>query len=105
MGTHYKDWMAKQVTPSTFGFLSSYEIEIHYLTGEDRRTDFTITKSAKPGSGSLYLECACNEMFGNSPWKVGPAPPDESREYNIKTAHLAIFNRDCWDLLWDFTGK
>lgn len=29
--------------------------------------------------------------------------PDPDRSFTLKQAEIAVFNRDVWDLLWDFT--
>ena len=50
---------------------------------------------------TLYLEMACNEMFGvGSGWTCGPDPPDEGKTFALKTCKLAPFDVRAWDLLW-----
>lgn len=50
---------------------------------------------------TLYLEMACNEMFGVSAgWTCGPDPPDESKTFTLKTCKIAVFDSRAWDLLW-----
>ncbi len=52
-----------------------------------------------------FVEMACNQMFGNGAgWTCGPDPPDENKTFTLKTAKVAVFNRDVWDLLWVSTG-
>ena len=29
--------------------------------------------------------------------------PEPNRQFTLKQAEIAVFNRDVWDLLWDFT--
>ena len=29
--------------------------------------------------------------------------PDPDRQFTLKQAEIAVFNRNVWDLLWDFT--
>ena len=50
----------------------------------------------------LYVELAANGMFG-----VGLGgdinPVDPNKHYELLQCELAVFHRDAWDLLWDFT--
>jgi len=72
-------------------------------SGDDRRDEFVAIESARAGQQvTLYLELACNELFGNSKWNVGPCEPDVTRGYSIKQCEIAILDRDVWALLWDF---
>ncbi len=47
------------------------------------------------------VELAANGMFG-----VGAAGlincVDPNRQFALKTCEVALFNREAWDLLWDF---
>lgn len=50
---------------------------------------------------TLYIEMACNEMFGvGSGWTCGPDPPDESKTFSLKVCSIAPFEVRAWDLLW-----
>jgi len=50
---------------------------------------------------TLYLEMACNEIFGVSAgWSCGPDAPDESKTFSLKKCKLAIFDVRAWDFYW-----
>ena len=76
--------------------------------GEDRR-DWYIVYPATDNNGTeseeeiiLYLECACNELFGNSVWNVGPSAPSD-KDYSLKEIKLVFLVDKLWKLLWDYT--
>jgi alpha-mannosidase len=59
-----------------------------------RRAAYPLTRSAKGGERiGLYIEMACNGLFGADPKHIFP----------LKQAEIALFDREAWDLLWDFT--
>ena len=70
--------------------------------GDDRRAEFILTKHVKGGEVfDFFVELAANGMFGN-----GAAGlinhVDANRYFSLDKCEIAIFNRDAWDLLWDF---
>ncbi len=62
------------------------------------RTTYCLTKSAQGGESiTLYIEAAINGMFGL-------INGDEFRQLGLlRQADIATFDRDLWDLLWDYT--
>jgi alpha-mannosidase len=71
-------------------------------TGDDRRANFILEKEAKPGSRSFWLELACNGLFGNSQWEVGPTQPDPNIKFNLKEAQIVRCAKLCAFLLVRF---
>lgn len=81
-------------------------------SGEDRRDTANLLPGILTGTQHgqnkavrtvLYLECACNELFGNSRWKVGPTAPDPGRSYSIKSSSLVLRSNILWRLFNGFT--
>src|SRR5205807_2456771 len=61
------------------------------------RSAYVLTKSADGGERStLYIEVACNNLFG----LTGDTQP--SYIGLLRQAEIATFDREAWDLLWDF---
>jgi alpha-mannosidase len=74
-------------------------------TGEDRRAEFVVTYAHEPARQSrftFYIGVACNGLFGNSEWGVGPTPPNPHKKCPLKQAELGCFDREAWDLFYDF---
>ncbi|KAI7833296.1 glycosyl hydrolases family 38 N-terminal domain-containing protein [Kickxella alabastrina] len=69
--------------------------------GQDRRVNFVVTKKAKASETKrvLYLEVACNGMFGLGDYLIGP--PDENRSFTLNTADLVVKQVDAWALYYD----
>jgi alpha-mannosidase len=71
------------------------------LTGTDRegfpiRPQFVLGKPAQGGElRTLSIEVACNQMFGLENF-------DPRRIGWLQQAEIATFDREAWDLLWDF---
>lgn len=64
------------------------------------RPEFILTKAASGGeTGVLYVEVAVNHLFGIS----GGGPDVEHVVGWLRQAELAVFDREAWDLYWDFT--
>lgn len=81
-------------------------------SGEDRRDTANLLPGILSGTqpdqegnirAVLFLECACNELFGNSKWQVGPTAPDPGRSYSIKSAGLVLRSNCLWKLWNAFT--
>ena len=72
--------------------------------GEDRRERIRLYPSPlfEQFKEGFYLECACNELFGNSSWKVGPTAPDKSKKYSVLSAQVSLVLPDFWKLYHDF---
>ncbi|XP_052664162.1 alpha-mannosidase 2C1 isoform X2 [Harpia harpyja] len=73
------------------------------LTKEGEKTSYILTSSLKesePHSLTLYVELACNGLFGAGKGSM-IAPPDPDRRFTLSKAELVIFNRDVYELLVD----
>ncbi|KAG0332262.1 Glycoside hydrolase, 38 vacuolar alpha mannosidase [Podila humilis] len=69
--------------------------------GDDRRVEYTLARKAKGGEMiELYIEMACNGMFG-----VGKDdninPPDENRTFTLTQVEIAVPNKAVWQLYYD----
>lgn len=56
--------------------------------------------SSCPHSLTLYVELACNGLFGAGKGSM-IAPPDPDRRVTLSKAELVVFNRDVYELLVD----
>ncbi|XP_061856666.1 alpha-mannosidase 2C1 isoform X1 [Colius striatus] len=73
------------------------------LTKEGEKTSYILTSSLKewePHSLTLYVELACNGLFGAGQGSM-IAPPDPDRRFTLSKAELVVFNRDVYELLMD----
>ncbi|KFU93081.1 Alpha-mannosidase 2C1, partial [Chaetura pelagica] len=73
------------------------------LTKEGEKTSYILTRSLKetePHSLTLYVELACNGLFGAGKGSM-IAPPDPDRRFTLSKAELVVFNRDVYELLVD----
>ncbi|KAA0724304.1 Alpha-mannosidase 2C1 [Triplophysa tibetana] len=74
------------------------------LTKEGEKTSYVLTKCLKdnePHSIDLYVELACNGLFGAGQGSM-IAAPDPNRKFTLQKAELVVFNRDVRELLTDF---
>ncbi|XP_053128304.1 alpha-mannosidase 2C1 [Hemicordylus capensis] len=74
------------------------------LTQEGEKTCYILTDSLKetdPHSLTLYVEVACNGLFGAGKGSM-IAPPDPDKTFAVRKAELVVFNRDVHELLVDF---
>uniref|UniRef100_A0A8B9J1X0 Mannosidase alpha class 2C member 1 n=1 Tax=Amazona collaria TaxID=241587 RepID=A0A8B9J1X0_9PSIT len=73
------------------------------LTKEGEKTSYILTRSMKetePHSLTLYVELACNGLFGAGKGSM-IAPPDPDKRFTLSKAELMVFNRDVYELLVD----
>lgn len=64
------------------------------------RTEYPLTRKAKGGDTQrLYVEMAVNNLFGLG---VVLDPLKLSQVGILRQAEIALFDREAWDLLWDF---
>ncbi len=64
------------------------------------RSEFTLTQKAKGGETyTLYIEMAVNNLFGLG---VNETPMRMAQVGVLRQAEIAVFDREAWDLLWDF---
>uniref|UniRef100_A0A6B2KX21 alpha-mannosidase n=1 Tax=Arcella intermedia TaxID=1963864 RepID=A0A6B2KX21_9EUKA len=60
-----------------------------------------LTKSAQGDERmELYIEMACNGMFGNPADGHFLNPPTPGKTFTLATAEIAVLNREAWDLYW-----
>ncbi|MGH0161871.1 UNVERIFIED_CONTAM: hypothetical protein FKN15_041704 [Acipenser sinensis] len=74
------------------------------LTKEGQKTSYVLTESLtdeEPHSLCLYVELACNGLFGAGQGSM-IAPPDPDRKYSLQRTELVVFNRGVDELLVDF---
>nr|XP_034968274.1 alpha-mannosidase 2C1 [Zootoca vivipara] len=74
------------------------------LTQEGEKTSYILTDNLKetdPHSLTLYVEVACNGLFGAGKGSM-IAPPDPDKRFSLQKAELVVFNRDVHELLVDF---
>ncbi|KAI9503271.1 Glycoside hydrolase, 38 vacuolar alpha mannosidase [Coemansia spiralis] len=65
--------------------------------------DFILTNKAKADEGAriLYLEIACNGLFGNPGPHSLIAPPNKDRRFSLREADLVVLNEAAWAMLHD----
>ncbi|GJJ70118.1 alpha-mannosidase [Entomortierella parvispora] len=103
------DWAGQQVelhwdSNSEAMIWSTDGIPRQGLTGDkgnDRRTEYPLVKSAKGGETlHLYVEMACNGMFGTG--KNGVInPPEDNRTFQLAKAEIVVPNKPAWELYYD----
>ncbi|EQL02421.1 glycoside hydrolase family 38 protein [Ophiocordyceps sinensis CO18] len=69
-------------------------VPLQGLTGGGERVEWIIPKSFRDAKEHIiYIEMACNGMFGNAPsGKTSIAPPDPNRYYTLSRASIAAVN-------------
>ncbi|XP_046852130.1 alpha-mannosidase 2C1-like isoform X2 [Xenia sp. Carnegie-2017] len=99
-----EDWLNEEVH---FRWNSNSEAMIWYdgravqgLSGSER-TDYVLTESSTPNeSFTFYIEMACNGLFGAGEGTM-ISPPSLDRYYVLSMANIAVFDRDCYQLIMD----
>uniref|UniRef100_A0A671UPQ0 alpha-mannosidase n=1 Tax=Sparus aurata TaxID=8175 RepID=A0A671UPQ0_SPAAU len=74
------------------------------LTKEGEKTSYILSeclKDEEPHSITLYVEVACNGLFGAGQGSM-IAAPDPNRKFSVQKAQLVVFNRDVQEVLTDF---
>ncbi|KXS98115.1 hypothetical protein AC578_9386 [Pseudocercospora eumusae] len=73
------------------------------LTGNGERVEWIVPEAYRSGKEeTIYIEVACNGMFGNAPGGDSIQPPDPNRYFQLKTADLVAVNEDARALYYDF---
>src|SRR6478735_195418 len=69
-------------------------VPIQGLTGSGERIEWIIPDSFRDGEEhTIYIEMACNGMFGNAPnGTTTIAPPDPNRRFNLSKADIVAIN-------------
>lgn len=103
-----KDWVRQEVQ---FRWNSNSEVLVWSTDGEpvqglvgesggNQRLEYPLTKACHGGEEfNFYLEMACNGLFGNGPYLIGPP---ENRSYPLLLAELAVPNALALQLRHDF---
>ncbi|KAI0219134.1 Glycoside hydrolase, 38 vacuolar alpha mannosidase [Massospora cicadina] len=103
-----KGWVGHEVQ---FRWNSNSEVLVWSMDGEpiqglvgegggNQRLEYTLTKESRGGEEfNFYLEMACNGLFGNGAYLIGPP---ENRTYPILLAELAVPNALALKLRHDF---
>ncbi|XP_041034381.1 alpha-mannosidase 2C1 isoform X2 [Carcharodon carcharias] len=79
-------------------------IPVQGLTKEGEKISYILTENLMdedPHSLELYVELACNGLFGAGQGSM-ISPPDPNRNFALHKAELVIFNRAVHELLIDF---
>ncbi|XP_069480651.1 alpha-mannosidase 2C1 isoform X2 [Ambystoma mexicanum] len=79
-------------------------LPVQGLTKDGEKTSYILTDSLKEKeahSFTLYVEMACNGLFGAGKGSM-IAPPDPNRMFTLQRAELVVFNREVHELLLDF---
>lgn len=74
------------------------------LTKEGEKTSYVLSESlndVEPHSITLYIEVACNGLFGAGRGSM-IAAPDPRRMFSVQKAEVVVFNGDVQELLTDF---
>nr|XP_061825435.1 alpha-mannosidase 2C1-like isoform X1 [Nerophis lumbriciformis] len=74
------------------------------LTKEGEKTSYILSDcltDKEPHSVTIYVEMACNGLFGAGNGSM-IAPPDPNRKFSVQKAELVIFNREVRELMTDF---
>lgn len=73
------------------------------LTGGGERVEWILPKSFQDGKcHTIYIEMACNQMFGNSPSGDIIQPPDPDKKFMLHRADIVAMNQEARALSFDF---
>ncbi|KAL9127311.1 MAG: hypothetical protein Q9217_003798 [Psora testacea] len=76
---------------------------IQGLTGGGERIEWIIPDSFRDGSfHTIYIEMACNSMFGNAPGGDSIQPPVPNKYFTLYTAEIVAVNQEARALYIDF---
>lgn len=74
------------------------------LTGGGERIEWILPKAFRDGKEhTIYIEMACNGMFGNAPGGDSIQPPDETKYFQLSKADIVAVNmvaRQLWIDIW-----
>ncbi|KAJ8248736.1 hypothetical protein GJAV_G00227180 [Gymnothorax javanicus] len=79
-------------------------LPVQGMAKEGEKTDYVLTESLRddePHSITLYVELACNGLFGAGKGSM-IAAPDPDRKFTLQKAELVEFNLNVRELLTDF---
>lgn len=73
------------------------------LTGGGERVEWILPNFFRDGKfHTIYIEMACNGMFGNAPGGDSIQPPDPNKYFRLQTADIVAINREARALFLDF---
>ncbi|SMQ50893.1 unnamed protein product [Zymoseptoria tritici ST99CH_3D1] len=73
------------------------------LTGNGERVEWIVPKEYRTAKEhTIYIEIACNGMFGNAPGGDSIQPPDPNKYFKLEEADLVSVNLDARALFYDF---
>lgn len=73
------------------------------LTGGGERVEWVLPDSFRDGKEhTIYIEMACNGMFGNAPGGDSIQPPDPNKFFRLGKADIVAVNPDARQLFIDF---
>lgn len=73
------------------------------LTGGGERVEWILPNFFRDGKfHTIYIEMACNGIFGNAPGGDSIQPPDPDKYYWLQTADIVAVNREARALFLDF---
>lgn len=73
------------------------------LTGGGERVEWVLPKSFRDGKfHTIYIEMACNGMFGNAPGGDSIQPPNPDKYFQLNTADIVAVNKEARALFFDF---
>ena len=73
------------------------------LTGHGERVEWIVPGDWRDNKEhTIYIEMACNEMFGNPPGGDVIQPPSPNKYFNLQTADLVSVNETARALFYDF---
>lgn len=73
------------------------------LTGGGERVEWILPDSFRDGKEhTIYIEMACNGMFGNAPGGDSIQPPDPNKYFQLRKAEIVAVNPDARQLSIDF---
>ncbi|KAM8972229.1 alpha-mannosidase 2C1 [Pelodytes ibericus] len=103
-----KQWLGKEVhliwESDGEGMVWKNGEPVQGLTKEGEKTSYVLTNELKvqdPHCMTLYIEMACNGLFGAGQNSM-IAPVDLCKTFSLQKAELAIVHRDVQELLLDF---
>ncbi|XP_075713979.1 alpha-mannosidase 2C1 isoform X2 [Rhinoderma darwinii] len=103
-----KEWLGQEVhlrwESDGEGLVWKDGMPVQGLTKEGEKSCFILSRHMKaedPQSRTLYIEMACNGLFGAGEGGL-IAPVDPKKTFTLQRAELAVFNRDVQELLLDF---
>ncbi|SLM37789.1 alpha-mannosidase [Lasallia pustulata] len=99
-----KDHLELHWDASNEGLIWTEEGEpLQGLTGGGERVEWILPKSFRDGKEHMiYIEMACNRMFGNSPGGDSIQPPDPNKYFQLQTADIVAVNLEARALFVDF---